>query len=351
MIQGVHSLHLSGEGLLFSGSLLLSVPSCWFFCLLSASLMTDAANATSLTLHGLRQLSDQRLLFFILFLAAYVFALCSDGLVLVVICTHRGLHRPMYAFVGALLLNSLVGGSALYPRLLWELLWEGDSVIVTLPACACQAWVLYTLGTSAFMLLAAMAFDRYVAICQPMRYAALVSPRVVGALLLFCWLIPAAMIGGTVLLAARLPHCRAQVDRLYCDLYSLIRISCGGGGAQLSEVLALLSFTATVLVPAAFVLFTYSSILFVCVCRTRSFSGKALRTCLPHLLVFLNYSGCSAAELLQRRLQAADQPATSVLTSVLVVLVPTVLNPVVYGLNMSAITDKVRRLLGSRKTD
>ncbi|KAM4730788.1 olfactory receptor 2AG2-like [Anableps anableps] len=306
---------------------------------------------TSLTLDGLRQLFDHRFLFFFLFLSAYMFALCSDGLVLVVICTRHSLHKPMYVFVAALLLNSLLGGSAIYPRLLWDLLWESGSVLVTLSACACQAWVVYTLGASAFMLLAAMAFDRYVAICRPMRYAAVVSPRAVAALLVFCWLLPAAMVGGTTLLAARQPLCLVRVNRLFCDVYSLIRLSCSGNEAQLTDVFALFSSVVTIMLPAAFVLFSYSSILFVCLCRTRSFSGKALRTCVPHLLVFINYSACSAVELLQRRLQAADQPAFSVLTSMLIILVQTVLNPVVYGLNMTSITGYVRRLLGSRKTD
>uniref|UniRef100_A0A3B3TXD6 Olfactory receptor n=1 Tax=Poecilia latipinna TaxID=48699 RepID=A0A3B3TXD6_9TELE len=293
---------------------------------------------TSLTLDGLQQLSDHRLLFFFLFLSAYLFALCSDGLVLVVICTRHSLHKPMYVFIAALLLNSLLGGSAVYPRLLWDLLWESGSVLVTLSACACQAWVVYSCGASAFLLLPAMAFDRYVAICRPMRYAALVSPRAVAALLLFCWLLPAAMIGSAALLAARQPLCRSHINRLYCDVYSLNRLSCGGNAALLSEVFALFISVACCLLPVAFVLFSYSSILYISLCRVSGSSGKALRTCLPHLLVFLNYSACTAVELLQRRLQAGDQPASSVLTSVLVVLVPTVLNPVVYGLNMSNVS-------------
>uniref|UniRef100_A0A3B3XJK0 Olfactory receptor n=1 Tax=Poecilia mexicana TaxID=48701 RepID=A0A3B3XJK0_9TELE len=299
---------------------------------------------TSLTLDGLQQLSDHRLLFFFLFLSAYLFVLCSDGLVLVVICTRHSLHKPMYVFVAALLLNSLLGGSAVYPRLLWELLWESGSVLVTLSACACQMWVLYTVGGSAFMLLTAMAFDRYVAICRPMRYATLVSPRAVAALLLFCWLLPATMVLIIVLLAVCQPLCHSNISRLYCDVYSLNRLSCSRNATQVSEVFALFISVATIILPVAFVLFSYSSILYVCLCRTRGSSSKALRTCLPHLLVFLNYSACTAVELLQRRLQAGDQPASSVLTSVLVVLVPTVLNPVVYGLNMSVITGYIRRL-------
>uniref|UniRef100_A0A3Q2ZKY9 Olfactory receptor n=1 Tax=Kryptolebias marmoratus TaxID=37003 RepID=A0A3Q2ZKY9_KRYMA len=311
---------------------------------------SDQVNVTSVTLDGLQQLSELRLLFFLIFLSAYLFVLCSDGLVLLVICTRRSLHQPLFVFVAALLLNSLLGGGVIYPRLLWELLWGGEAVRVTLSACACQAWVVYSLDASAFMLLAAMAFDRYVFICRPLRAAALLSPRAVAALLMSCWLLPAVMVGGATLLAARQPLCRARISRLFCDVYSLIRLSCGGRTALLSETFALLTSSATVLLPSVFVLFSYGSILSVCLRRTRSCSSKALRTCLPHLLVFINYSACAGVEVLQRRLQADGEPAASVLTSIILVLVPTVFNPVVYGLNMRAVSGHLRELLGCTRT-
>ncbi|KAK5619975.1 hypothetical protein CRENBAI_003932 [Crenichthys baileyi] len=151
-------------------------------------------------------------------------------------------------------------------------------------------------GASAFMRLAAMALDRYVTICRPVRYTALVPP---------------------LLAVGR----RAQIKKI-CDMYSLIRLSCTGNLARFTSA-------ATVLLAAAFALFSFSSILFVCLSRAAS----AAKRCVP---------------LLQRRLQAANQPASAFLTSFLVVLVPTVLNPVVYGLNMIAITNRL--LLGRRKT-
>ncbi|XP_072253755.1 olfactory receptor 10J4-like [Leuresthes tenuis] len=304
---------------------------------------------TSLTLDGLQLLSEHRLLFFLLFFVLYAFVLCSDCLVLLVICSQRSLHRPMFMFVAALLFNSLMGSTAVYPRLLWELRWGGGSVQVTVSGCVCQAWVVYTLGASAFMLLAAMAFDRYVSICRPLRYAALVSPRAVGALLLFCWLLPAALVGVAALLAARLPLCSARLSRLYCDIYSFIRLSCGGRAALLSDAYGLLISLVTVLLPVSFVLFSYGSILYVCLYRSRTFSSKALSTCLPHLLVFINYSASAFVEVLQRRLQTDSPPSVSILSSLLILLFPTVFNPIVYGLNLSSVSGHVRRLLGCQR--
>lgn len=298
-----------------------------------------------LTLDGLSQLSDHRLFFFFFFLSAFVFALCSDGLVVFVICSQRSLHRPMLLLVAAVLLNSVAGSVVFYPWLLWGLLWSGGPVQVSVVGCVCQAWALYTLGASSFMLLGAMAFDRYLSICRPLRYSALVTPTVLTALLLLCWLLPAVLVGGGALLASRLPLCSRHLSRINCDIYSLVSLSCGGPGALLSEVYGLLTSAVTVLLPVVFVLFSYGSILSVSVRRSHSFSSKALNTCLPHLLVFLNYSLSAGVELLQRRLQADTQHA-SILSSILVAVVPTVFNPVVYGLKVSEIYNHVRRLLG-----
>ncbi len=305
-------------------------------------------SVTSLTLDGLARLSDHSSLFFVVFLAAYVFVLFSDSLVVYLICSQRSLRRPMFAFVAAVLLNSAVGSTAVYPKLLSDLLSGRGFAQVSRSACLGQAFVVYSLGSSSFMLLAAMALDRYLSICRPLRYAALVSPAAVAALLLLCWLLPAVLVGGAVLLASRLPLCRSRLGRIYCDVYSFVRLSCGGGAALQSEVYGLLCVAATIFLPAAFVLFTYGRILLICLQRSRAFSGKALHTCLPHLVVFINYSLSTAFELLQRRLQAGE-PAASVVTSVLMMVVPTVLNPVVYGLKVKEVFRHVRRLLSCQR--
>lgn len=309
----------------------------------------NVTTVTSMTLSGFGQLSAHRWWFFFVFSAVFVFVLCSDTLLLYVVSSQRSLHRPMFVFVAALLLNSLAASSAIYPKLLSDLAVCHLSVQVSRSACLCQAFAVYSLGASSFMLLATMAFDRYLSICCPLRYAALMSPAAVVTLLLLCWLLPASLLSGAVLLAAQLPLCRSQFSRIYCDIYSFISLSCGGRAALLSEVYGLAVAAGTVLLPAAFVLFSYSRILSICLRRSRSFSSKALHTCVPHLLVFINYSLSTAAELLQRRLQPASEPATSMVPSVLVVVVPTVFNPVVYGLKVTEVFRHVRRLLSGHR--
>ncbi|KAK2905557.1 olfactory receptor 11A1-like [Channa argus] len=309
--------------------------------------VTSLTAVTLLTLNGFVHLSGHRWLFFFVFLAVYILVLFSDSLVVYVIFSQRSLHRPMFIFIAGLLMNSLAVSTAVYPKLLSDL--ALDMFHVSRSACLCQAFVVYTLGASSFMLLAAMAFDRYLSICCPLRYAMVMSPAVVAALLLLCWLLPGSLLAFTVLLAAQLPLCRSQFSRIYCDVYSFVSLSCGGRAALVSEVYGLLVAAVTVLLPTTFVLFSYARILVICLRRSRTFSNRALHTCLPHLLVFLNYLLCTAVELLHRRLQPGSEHATSIIPSVLVVVVPTAFNPVVYGLKMTEVLGHVRRLLSCQR--
>ncbi|CAB1424072.1 unnamed protein product [Pleuronectes platessa] len=273
---------------------------------------SSQADVTSVTLDGVAQLFEHRWIFFFVFFALYVFVLVSDVLVIYVICSQRSLHRPMFVLVAAVLLNSLTGSAAVYPRLLSDLASGLRQVEVPRPVCVSQAYVLTSLGSSSFMLLAAMSLDRYVSICRPLRYAALMSRAALAALLLLCFLLPAALVGGAALQAARLPLCRTRLRRLYCDMYSFLSLSCGGGAALLLQVYGLLCSAATMLVPVIFVLVTYV---------------------------------VAGVELLQRRLQGGSEPEASVLSSLLGLIIPTVCNPLVYGLKVKQILTPLKRLL------
>ncbi|XP_034006182.1 olfactory receptor 6N2-like [Trematomus bernacchii] len=313
--------------------------------------MTSAGfNVTSsLTLLGFSWLSGHGSLLFFVFLLLYLFVLFSDSLVIYIICSQRALHRPMFAFVASFLLNSLTVSTLTYPKLLSDLLLSGAGLVqVSRTWCLCQGFFANTLGGASFMLLSAMAFDRYLSICHPMHYAVLVTPAKVVLMLLFCWMLPSILVGVSTLLASRIPLCRAQLNRVYCDLYSLVSLSCGGAAAQLSRLYILL-IAAVLVFPAAFLLFSYARILFICLRRSRSFSSKALQTCLPHLLVFFNYTISVCLDLLLRGLQSNRESDSTLIISIVTLIIPTVLNPVVYGLKLKEVFTHVKRLLSCRR--
>ncbi|XP_024919672.1 olfactory receptor 6N1-like [Cynoglossus semilaevis] len=314
--------------------------------------MSSDANLTSavssLTLVGLAQLYEHRWHFFLMFSTCYVFMLFADILIVYIICSQPRFRRPMFVFVAAVLINSLAGSLAFYPKLLSDLASGQRFVEISRIACLGQAFVVFSVGGSSFMLLSAMAFDRYLSICRPLHYSTLMTPLMVGGLLLLCWLLPMCVVGGAVLLASRVPLCGSQVSRIYCDIYSFVFISCPGRAAMLMQAYGLLGGAVTVLAPVLFVLFSYSRILFISMRGTKGLNLRSLNTCIPHLLVFTNYAVSTGVELLQRRLQTGGE-TNQILASVLIFLIPNLCNPIVYGLKMKDVYTQVKRLLCSCK--
>uniref|UniRef100_UPI003AB0AA3A olfactory receptor 11A1-like n=1 Tax=Centroberyx gerrardi TaxID=166262 RepID=UPI003AB0AA3A len=314
---------------------------------MKTSRMTEGFNETYLTLPGHAGFDKLRYFSFFMFLTVYIFVSFTDSLIVFLICSQRSLHKPMYVFIAALLLNSLACSTAIYPKLLSDFLSERP--VVSRSACLCQAFVVYFLGGSGFTLLSVMAFDRYVSICEPLRYAALVSPSAVAALLLLAWLLPAGLVAGAALLASQLWLCRFRLDRLYCNIYSFVKLSCGS--TLVNDVYGLLCTVVIVFLPIVFVLFSYGRILLVCLRRSGSVRGKAMRTCLPHLLIFSNHSVSIVFELVHNRLQADVDAVVPGIMSVLIVIITTLFNPVVYGLKMQEISKQVKKLLCYRRTE
>ncbi|XP_075996673.1 olfactory receptor 11A1-like [Genypterus blacodes] len=305
-------------------------------------------NGSSLSLHGFSQLSEQRLLFFCVFAAAYLFVVLSDSLVVYLVLARRSLHRPMYVFVAALLLNSLLGSTAIYPKLLRGFL-SDRAVSVSRSECLVQAFLVYMAGASSFLLLSVMAFDRYLSICRPMRYASLMTPSAVSALLLGSWLLPVCLVGGFTLQVGQLQLCSFDTQRLFCNTFTFMKLSCGGRETAAAKVYGLFLTGLMVFLPACFVLFSYCRILAVCLRRSRAFSWKALYTCLPHLLVFFNYLLCTGYELIGLRLQPDRDGPAALAASIGMMIVPTVFNPVIYGLKTREVFKHVKALLSCQR--
>ena len=301
-------------------------------------------NITLITLLGFRGVGRYNSVCFSILLLVYSFILLSDLVVLYVICSQSSLRQqPMFIFIAALLLNSLVGSSAILPKLLVDLLSTAEPT-VPLSLCVLQAFVIYFIGASGFTLLSLMAYDRYVSICQPLQYHTLVTMARVRVMLLGAWLAPACLIGGATVLTSRVPLCRRGMERLYCNIYSLAKLGCGD--ILLSNVYGMLGIFLTVYQPSLFVFYSYARILAVCMQSSRVFIGKALHTCLPHLLVFINYFITTSCEIMGSRTEADPRSMAPTLVSLLVVLIPTTCNPIIYGLKMKGISRQIKRLHG-----
>ncbi|XP_053531191.1 putative gustatory receptor clone PTE03 [Ictalurus punctatus] len=181
--------------------------------------MDNTDNITYLMMEGHVDLEHYRYLYFLIALTTNIMIICFNTVIISVIYKNKCLHEPMYIFTAALLCNALFGATALYPKLLIDLLSEKQ--IISFEACLLQAFCIYTYGASEFTLLSVMAYDRYVSICKPLHYASLVKMSTVRNLLLLSWFLPCE-----VGIAVRLQLCKFKLNRIYCDNYSVVKLNC-----------------------------------------------------------------------------------------------------------------------------
>ncbi|XP_036393554.1 olfactory receptor 51E1-like [Megalops cyprinoides] len=302
--------------------------------------MENVSDVPYLTLSGYVELPKYRYVLFIISLILYIFIVCSNTVLISLIYAHKSLHEPMYIFLAALFLNALFGTSAFYPKLLNDFF--SDSQVISYPACAVQAFAIYTYGAAEFTLLSVMAYDRYVSICKPLQYATIMKISTVKKFLFFAWIFPACEIGVMLILTNRLTLCKFQLNRLYCDNYSIVKLSCED--TTVNNIYGIFVLIIAVFPALFFIVFSYIKILVICHRSSKETRKKALQTCLPHLLVFINFSINSVFEIVHHRLQSNIPHIIRMVMSVEFLVIPPLFNPVIYGLKLQEISNRLRKL-------
>ncbi|XP_053347914.1 olfactory receptor 10J5-like [Clarias gariepinus] len=304
--------------------------------------LMEGTNVTYLTLDGHVALNNYRYVYFSITLTVYISIIVFNTIIIFVIFINRHLHEPMYIFIAALLCNALSGATALYPKLLIDLLSEKQ--IASYSGCLFQAFYVYWYASSEFALLSAMAYDRYVAICKPLHYTALINMRTVKKLLCLSWLLPCCEIGTGALLISQLQLCEFKLKRIYCHGYSIIKLGCTE--VSLNYLYGIFIFCIAEFPPLIFIFYSYVKIIFVCLKNSKDFRRKALQTCLPHLLIFIIFFVNTCFEIINSRVDSNQIPHIIIMIlSVAYLLIPPLFNPIIYGLKLQEIFKIIKRLV------
>uniref|UniRef100_A0A3Q3JCE8 Olfactory receptor n=1 Tax=Monopterus albus TaxID=43700 RepID=A0A3Q3JCE8_MONAL len=275
-----------------------------------------------------------RYLFFSLSLLIYVTIISANAVIVLSVCLETSLHQPMYVFICSLCLNSLYGSTGFFPRFLVDLL--SDTHFISRLFCFIQMYVTHTYLGYELNILTAMAYDRFTAICQPLHYCSKMMPRTVLLLLILAVLYSWCSIGYFFYLAITLPLCGNKLHRGFCNCWTIINLSC----EDTTVIQMACQFVAltSILIPLIFVLYTYLRILLVCRRSSSEFRGKALQTCLPHIVTFGNYCISLVCEILLSRYNVNEvNPSVIVVLSLEFLIIPSIINPLVYGLNLPQI--------------
>ncbi|XP_039455719.1 olfactory receptor 2T27-like [Oreochromis aureus] len=209
--------------------------------------------------------------------ALYSLIFCTNSTIVYIIWIHKNLHKPMYIFIAALLLNAVLYSTTVYPKHLIDFLSEKQ--VTTYSACLFQFFMFYTLGSSEFFLLAAMAYDRYVAICKPLQYQTIMGKTTVSIFLAVAWLVPACHIVVLTAGSAEATLCNFNLKGIFCNnaVYTLQCVK-----SRLITVFGVVALIDLVILPMFFIVFTYSNIFILTYQSCKEVRKKAAETCLPH---------------------------------------------------------------------
>ncbi|XP_070831508.1 olfactory receptor 13C2-like [Chaetodon trifascialis] len=301
--------------------------------------MDDEVNVTYVTLGGHVDMDKYRYVYFVIMFTAYIFIICCNSTIVYLIWIHQNLHEPMYIFIAALLINSVLFSTTIYPKLLIDFL--SDKQIISYSACLFQFHVFYSLGGSEFLLLAAMAYDRYVSICKPLQYPTVMTKTTVSIFLLFAWILPAAQVAVPAVLGAHKKLCRFILNGIFCN-NRVYKLHCVISESYIIRDLIILINLA--LLPVLFILFTYTRILIISYRSRREVRRKAAQTCLPHLIVLINFSCLCAYDVIIIRLESDIPKPVRLIMTLQVVLYTPLFNPLIYGLKMKEISKHLKKL-------
>ncbi|XP_003362350.1 olfactory receptor 2A1/2A42-like [Equus przewalskii] len=284
-------------------------------------------------------------------LAAYLATVLGNGALLGLIALDQRLHRPMYRLLAHLALLDTAYVSTTLPQALVHMV--ARRATLSPARCGAQLYVGISLGSCEAILLAAMALDRCLAVCQPLRYSAIMTPPHCAALAATAWALGFLLSVPNAAAALRLPFCpgRPPVDHFFCELPAVLRTACADTTANHMLVYGL--GTPILLVPLAFILASYALIL-VAVGQLPSANSrfKALSTCSSHLAVVGLFYGTVTAMYLRPRGSSALPAKRHKLVAVFYLVITPVLNPLIYSLRNREVHAAARyalaRLRGSR---
>lgn len=291
---------------------------------------TNTSSATALLQLQSLGLSDSHVYPAFLFgTFLYVLIMSSNLLVLTTIAWCKKLHQPMFILLFSLPIGDIMGATAFFPQFVMSIVTR--SRLISYPACITQAFLIHLYGSLNLLSLSAMAYDRYIAICFPLRYSTLMSPHILVKLIVFVWLASFTIIGTLFVLLVRFRVCRRNLVDLFCNNPSLLKLVCDD--TRLNDYYGMVFIAILQGGPAVVMLYTYGQIMRTCLKAHQSDSWrKVLQTCSSHLIVYLMLQINTLVTLISHRNKSLS-PQMRRVFGVSVLLFPPLFDPIIYGLS------------------
>ncbi|XP_068436412.1 olfactory receptor 52J3-like isoform X1 [Clinocottus analis] len=306
----------------------------------------ESVDMDVLQLEGLKVSPQSSVPAFVLLLLIYIFIMVSNIGLVVLISTERSLQQPMYLLFCNMSINDAFGATTIIPRLLSDVFTPMTQRYIHYNDCVLQAFCAHFHAAVSHTVLMIMAFDRYVAICSPLRYAAIMTGRTVAALSVAAWTVPFLLVLILIYLSVRLSRCRRVVLTPFCDNASLFKLSCEN--VLINHVYGLGAGFAMMAASLCSVTLTYLRIAILCLrSRNKTLNSKALQTCASHLAVYVILLLAGNIIIILHRFQNLSSHRK--MASILFHVVPPSVNAVIYGLQIKAVRERIVVIFNRKK--
>ncbi|KAM8780691.1 olfactory receptor 11A1-like [Rhynchonycteris naso] len=279
-------------------------------------------------LGGFSSIRQLNIFLFMMFFIFYILTACGNILIVLLVLFNRHLHTPMYFFLVNLSFLEVWYTSNIVPKMLLIIIAEQKTISVA--GCLAQFYFFGSLAATECLLLAVMSYDRYLAICQPLRYPILMTGPLCIRLAAGSWLCCFLLTAITMVLLSRLTFCGpSEIDHFFCDFSPLVHLSCMD--TSLTETIAYATSSAVTLVPFFLITASYSCIL-TAILRIPSGMGrkKAFSTCSSHLTMVMVFYGTLIATYLVPSANSSQLLRKG--SSLLYTILTPMFNPIIYSL-------------------
>nr|XP_033779238.1 olfactory receptor 3-like [Geotrypetes seraphini] len=293
---------------------------------------------------GFSEFPELQLPFFTLFSLLYLMAVLANFLIISIVCSDRHLHNPMYFFLANLSLLDITSVTVTVPKLLAILLAQNNTI--SFNECILQMYCFIAFVAVEFLLLTAMAYDRYVAICNPLRYYIIMNKKVCALLAAASWITPLLETLPHSIIISQFSFCDSNViNHFFCDFTAVMKLSCTdtSGTDSLTFTISILSVFLPFFLTLTSYMFIINTILKI---RSREGKSKAFSTCSSHLTVITLLYGTIIGVYLQP--ESKDSVKSNKLPIVMYILILPLLNPLIYSLRSKELNMALRKAIRTK---
>ncbi|KAG9468304.1 hypothetical protein GDO78_023018, partial [Eleutherodactylus coqui] len=305
--------------------------------------MTDS-NQTKISeflLLGFHNIQNLKIFLFLIFLLIYIGILTGNLLIVCLVTNHYHLRTPMYFFLSLLSSFEILSTTNIVPKMLSIIIREGDTI--SFAACMIQFYIFSASTNYECFLLTVMSYDRYLAICNPLRYIYIMDFQLQLNLAFWPWLLGCFITLIITGLVCRLQFCGPNIiDHFFCDLSPILELSCSD--TSIVKVQAVLFSVPVILLPFIFIVVTYI-LISISIIRISSAVGrnKAFSTCSSHMVLVCTYYGTLISVYLFLSMNCSTN--ASKVISLLYIVVTPLLNPIIYTLRNQEVIAALRKNL------